>query len=1450
MAFCYVNIGSSANDGSGDPIRTAFNKINDNFTYVIGLGGGGGNVTANVDLTNYATITLVESGLANVTGVNLSALNNALANVNAVNLSALNNALANVNAVNLSNLNAALANVNAVSLNALNNALANLSLINLNNLNNALATVNFSLLGNVSNLVSAVSANTPAKVNIVSNLNTPGTTTGQTVLNNTDNGLYVWNGTAWTTASAAFTPNANSVAGVQVVSSLPVTGNFEGRQVLFNGALYIYSGGAFKSTSEVLAPTANSLTGIQIYTGAALPATTAAESGRTIFWTNESNLYINIGGAWNNYNSYIQGSGTPSLSAGSVNNAALQDNVITAAKIATGAIIAGKISAGAIGAAEIAANAITAGKIAANAVVAGTIAAGVITSEQIAAGNITASLIASNAIIAGKIAAGAISATEIAAGAIGANQIAANAIVSAKIAANAITAVQIAANAVYANAIQTNSITSAQLAANSITAVQLAANSVYANAIQTNSITSAQIAANAITAVQLAANTVYAGALQARAITSDKIAANAITAVELAANSVYANAIQTNSITAAQIAANAITAVQLAANSVYANALQANSITAATIAANAITAVQLAANAVYANAIQANSVTTDALAANAITSKHISANTITASMIDSRGLTIRAADGTLLLGAGSGATAVLSNTIVVADNTGTLRTLSNVVTQSGQNAIQFIGNFASNAAADAGYGGSAPVNSVYKNTGDNNTYIKQTGGTWGLFLSTGSTGNSSFTSLIFLQSASQPATPSGGSYNFSTGSLTPPTGWSATAPTTSTTPTWASNYTFTGTGTVSGGTYNTPYKVAQTMADGKTYYAAVVYLQQASTPSTPSGGSFNFSTNTLTPPSGWSTTQPASSTTPTWFASFFFQTTDATTTVTATTWNTPQIAARNGCDGAAGAAGAAGARGNLKVAQCQASGVWSDASACAAISTITGLGPCSRDEVTLYNSPTGFSETRFWTGSAWSTIGAYINGGLVVNGTIGANQIAAGSIDATKICAGAIGTNQLAAGAITTAKICSISGTCIDAGTTSPSKLCSGTSPTQNSLGTFSLGSTDTFNGYRSTAAFNSSGTGAAVNGFNSQSSPSASWAVGGISCGVNFAGVFGSAFNTNWNSFHNLSLLGYADYAALFRAHHSVSTPGNNSASCFRGQVYVNTCPGLTPIVSDVCAATAIQGAMYSTGSDYSPSYFNPLTGQYQVAFAIGTSGDPNNSWGGLFRLNCADGSTQRSRIILAYNDYAAFASGLGYSTAGWTPFTGVHDGLTNETDIQLGDIVVDHSVLQHLDISNSIVEYKKSTTPLQKNVVGVLSKIYDEPPADWYTETFSSPNAIAHVNNVVDGPWKEDGSYEESSVPQIPINSSDTRTLNYPIPTGYKVVNINALGEGLMNVCGENGDIEAGDLIVASSTPGKGMKQLDDIIRNYTVAKARESVTFSSPTEIKQIAVTYHCG
>jgi hypothetical protein len=48
-----------------------------------------------------------------------------------------------------------------------------------------------------------------------------------------------------------------------------------------------------------------------------------------------------------------------------------------------------------------------------------------------------------------------------------------------------------------------------------------------------------------------------------------------------------------------------------------------------------------------------------------------------------------------------------------------------------------------------------------------------------------------------------------------------------------------------------------------------------------------------------------------------------------------------------------------------------------------------------------------------------------------------------------------------------------------------------------------------------------------------------------------------------------------------------------------------------------------------------------------------------------------------------------------------------------------------------------------------------------------------------------------------------------------------------INSLGEGAMWVCDVNGSLENGDYVCSSNVKGYGMKQPDDLLHNYTVAK-----------------------
>ena len=73
-----------------------------------------------------------------------------------------------------------------------------------------------------------------------------------------------------------------------------------------------------------------------------------------------------------------------------------------------------------------------------------------------------------------------------------------------------------------------------------------------------------------------------------------------------------------------------------------------------------------------------------------------------------------------------------------------------------------------------------------------------------------------------------------------------------------------------------------------------------------------------------------------------------------------------------------------------------------------------------------------------------------------------------------------------------------------------------------------------------------------------------------------------------------------------------------------------------------------------------------------------------------------------------------------------------------------------------------------------------------------------------------------------------------------------------IASIGDGVILVCSENGNITTGDYITTSSgSGGYGCKQSDDLLHNYTVAKSLESVDWSTePENTKLVACTYHCG
>lgn len=91
-------------------------------------------------------------------------------------------------------------------------------------------------------------------------------------------------------------------------------------------------------------------------------------------------------------------------------------------------------------------------------------------------------------------------------------------------------------------------------------------------------------------------------------------------------------------------------------------------------------------------------------------------------------------------------------------------------------------------------------------------------------------------------------------------------------------------------------------------------------------------------------------------------------------------------------------------------------------------------------------------------------------------------------------------------------------------------------------------------------------------------------------------------------------------------------------------------------------------------------------------------------------------------------------------------------------------------------------------------------------------------------------------------------------------PKPASERRAIINAVGEGAIWVCNINGNIQNGDYITSSDVPGIGMKQDDDILHNYTVAKVTCDCTFGDDAITFQwkdinlkkalVGCTYHCG
>lgn len=164
-------------------------------------------------------------------------------------------------------------------------------------------------------------------------------------------------------------------------------------------------------------------------------------------------------------------------------------------------------------------------------------------------------------------------------------------------------------------------------------------------------------------------------------------------------------------------------------------------------------------------------------------------------------------------------------------------------------------------------------------------------------------------------------------------------------------------------------------------------------------------------------------------------------------------------------------------------------------------------------------------------------------------------------------------------------------------------------------------------------------------------------------------------------------------------------------------------------------------------------------------------------------------------------------------YANAGaYGPFTASHELLWPiDTPLpEIGDVVMDDALMFRKDVSNTLFSGKLSRHG--RPAIGV----------------FAACRA-----------WGRTAA--------MPDDLSDEALAS--LGEKYRLILVNAVGEGQVNVCGEGGHIEAGDLLVASGTPGKATKQHDDIWRASTVARARESVVFDD-RDFALVACVYKSG
>ncbi len=206
-----------------------------------------------------------------------------------------------------------------------------------------------------------------------------------------------------------------------------------------------------------------------------------------------------------------------------------------------------------------------------------------------------------------------------------------------------------------------------------------------------------------------------------------------------------------------------------------------------------------------------------------------------------------------------------------------------------------------------------------------------------------------------------------------------------------------------------------------------------------------------------------------------------------------------------------------------------------------------------------------------------------------------------------------------------------------------------------------------------------------------------------------------------------------------------------------------------------------------------------------------------------------------------------------VGYGT-----FTGFHRCYTddelynNETDEDI-DIFKNNYVGRVVIATGKIKTDFTRKIPNEPVIEPIVEPIHRPPKKEideWYSEI------------------DKDGITIEDAVPVVRLSRQRKDKRVFGVFGGLRSTNnkdrliVNSVGEGGICVCNTNGNIENGDYIQSSDLLGYGEKQDDDLLHNYTIAKATIDCDFELDSPYYQaheiengvrvafISCSYHCG